>query len=512
MKYFRLGLIILALGSLAFLSLSCGTAGSTTTTTGTSITTVKQGTILTSVIGTGNLALENKSELSFGQTGLVSQQTTVKVSEVNAIEGQIVEKGQVLVKADTADWQAKITSAQHNLDSVKSSLLQAQSNVESAQYNLNAQTDVKAIQDKIDTANYKMQAAQLNLQEASRYSDDPGVAYWKNEITNIQIEIANFKVDLTNLLADPAHSGAATSVADIKAKQRAVDQAQAQLVNAQNNVADAQSALDDAQNSAQEIQAPYKGLITKVNVNSGDIVSRSTNLIEIAEPDKFIANILVTERDVMSINLNGNATVAFDALTGLNFPATITKIAPLATISQGVVNYNVTVELTSTTPIFNRPAGIQTPSQTGTAGSTATRTPTATPNQQAGSSSDTPPTNNSTGVAAAGTSPSGSRASINISLKDGLSATVTIIIQEKDNVILVPTRAITRTNGVSTVQVVKGTATETRTVKTGLSDSSNIEITEGLSEGEQVLVKTSSTTNSNSFGIGGPGGGAFRIP
>jgi HlyD family secretion protein len=507
MKLFKLGFITLILGSIVLLSISCSSAGSATTSTATQIGTVKQGTILTSVIGTGNLALEYKSELSFGQTGLVSQATTVKVAEVDVVEGQTVEKDQVLVKADTADWQTKVTSAQHDLDSSKSSLLQAQANLESAQYNLSAQTDVKAIQDKIDTVNVKITQAKVMIDDARHLSDADGVKYWNNEIARLQSDINTYNQQLTELLADPAHSGAATSVADIKAKQRSVDQAQASLVLAQNKVDDSQKALDDAKNSPQEITAPFKGLITKVSVNAGDIVSRSTNLVEIAQPDKFVANILVTERDVMSLNLQGDATVAFDALSGLNFPAKITKIAPLATISQGVVNYNVTVELTSTTPIFNRPSvSTSKPAQSTGAGSASSSTPS--PSSMTTQPGTIPSTNPPSGSALNGTSgaPSSSRIS---TLKDGLSATVTIVIQKKDNVLIVPSRAITRQNGNSTVQVVKGTTTETRTIQTGLSDSSNTEITSGLTEGEQVLVKTGTASSSSQFG---PPGGAFRIP
>jgi multidrug resistance efflux pump len=515
MKNLRLGLIILVLGSLAFLTLSCASTGSATTTAATSIATAKQGTILTSVVGTGNLALENKSELSFGQTGLVSQATTVKVAGVNAVEGQIVDQGTILVQADTADWQANITSAQHSLDSAKQSLLQAQYGLETAQYNLSAQADVKAIQDKIDNANVQIQQAEVMMQEASRQDDTAGVEYWKQIISNLKSDIATYTTDLTNLLADPVHyksvtqvSDALTSVAAIVADQHAVQQAQAQVVNAQNNVDDAQTALNNVQNSAQAIIAPFKGLITKVSVNVGDIVSRSTTLIEIAQPDKFVANILVTEIDVMSLSLNENATVSFNALTGLNFPAKITKIAPLATISQGVVNYNVTVELTSTSPIFNRPATGQTPPQTTAGGSTLTTTPSSPSSQPGGSQSATSSTTSVTRTNPTGTQVSGGRSLFNVTLKDGLSATVTIIIQEKDNVIIVPNRAITRANGVSTVQLVAGATTASHTVTTGLSDSSNTEITSGLSVGDQVLIKTSTAATSQF----GPGGGAFRIP
>jgi multidrug efflux pump subunit AcrA (membrane-fusion protein) len=63
---------------------------------------------------------------------------------------------------------------------------------------------------------------------------------------------------------------------------------------------------------------------------------------------------------------------------------------------------------------------------------------------------------------------------------------------------MVPSKAITRKGLTYSVQVVKGTTTETRTVKIGMTDGTNTEVTEGLSEGEQVTYTVSSSTSSTS--------------
>ena len=118
-------------------------------------------------------------------------------------------------------------------------------------------------------------------------------------IDNYNNQIAQYQKDMQTLLADPAHSGAASSVADImtlqikvqqaqtgvEQAQKSIELAQANVVVAQNAVDDAQTALNTEQDSLQVITAPFKGLITKVNVNQGDIVQRNTNLIEIADPN-----------------------------------------------------------------------------------------------------------------------------------------------------------------------------------------------------------------------------------
>jgi len=75
--------------------------------------------------------------------------------------------------------------------------------------------------------------------------------------------------------------------------------------------------------------------------------------------------------------------------------------------------------------------------------------------------------------------------------------------------LLVPNRAITTSGGKNTVQLVTGSTVTAQVVTTGLSDSTNTEITSGLNEGDTVQVKSSSTSSSSSVRI--PGGGGVGI-
>lgn len=58
----------------------------------------------------------------------------------------------------------------------------------------------------------------------------------------------------------------------------------------------------------------------------------------------------------------------------------------------------------------------------------------------------------------------------------------------RDCGVAVPRAAVSYQNGVPTVQVLNGTKVETRSVRTGLSDESNVQIREGLAEGEPVVA------------------------
>jgi multidrug resistance efflux pump len=101
--------------------------------------------------------------------------------------------------------------------------------------------------------------------------------------------------------------------------------------DAKSTLADTQKKLTDAQAKSPEIKAPFDGFVTKVNVSGGAEVLNGTVAVTVADPNRFEADILVSEMDIMKISIGGAATI-MNALTGVKLPAKITQIAPTADI------------------------------------------------------------------------------------------------------------------------------------------------------------------------------------
>ena len=74
-------------------------------------------------------------------------------------------------------------------------------------------------------------------------------------------------------------------------------------------------------------------------------------------------------------------------------------------------------------------------------------------------------------------------------LRAGYSATATITVQARENVLILPERLVLFENGKTFVEVKMGEEIEKKEVQTGLSDGLNIEITSGLKEGEKVVER-----------------------
>jgi multidrug efflux pump subunit AcrA (membrane-fusion protein) len=89
-----------------------------------------------------------------------------------------------------------------------------------------------------------------------------------------------------------------------------------------------------------------------------------------------------------------------------------------------------------------------------------------------------------------------------------MTVTATIIIDSKDNVLLVPNGSVQTTDGQSFVTTLANGNTQSVLVETGLSSDSMTEIVSGLNEGDEVVVTSLASQVSSQQGEASPFGGA----
>jgi multidrug efflux pump subunit AcrA (membrane-fusion protein) len=441
-----------------------------------------------------------------------------------------------------------VTTAERQVKSKELAVTQAQLDVTSANITLNKITEVKEIQDRIDNYIFVIKYAKLMAKGEYRYGIGANTSYnyWMTVIDQAQAELAQAQADLANILggtstltSEEVALQVAQAQLQIEMKQMAledaqiavenakkavdeaeiaVDDAKQDLINAQLDVKDAQTDLDDAnrtvveaQNTldnakaaSSEIVAPFDGFVTKVNATGGDQVYKGAVIVQVADPNKFEAEILVSEMDILSVSLNDTGTVVADAIADVSFPVEVTHISPTATISSSVVNYAVTVEVTSLTPVattitstIQRPSGNFTPPEGSEFPEGFTPPTDFTP-----SADFTPPegmelpTGRSDTWRQDNTQTTDNATEKEYTLKSGMTVTVTLTIPLSTNVLLVPSSAIITQGSQSYVVVILDDGTmENRVVTTGNTDYTYTEITSGLTEGEVInALPTASTT------------------
>jgi HlyD family secretion protein len=509
--------------------------------------TVATGNIVTEISAAGNLALSTIKDLTFdlfyskGTVGSinVSVGDTVTAGEVLAgIDStewsdaiQTVQDSFTAANRDTATKQRSLATAQRNVLTKQSAIASAQRNVltsemavtqaqldvTSANNTLNDIADVKAIQDEIDIDNFVIQYGALELKSTFQIGGSMYV-YWATQIQAAKTELAQNKADLAALLGGTTTTTSADvalqiaqDVLALQKKQFALETAQLAVTDANNAVTNAQQdlvfaqqdvvnaqldldianqkaaavqkSLDEAKAASSEIIAPFDGIVTKINVAGGDEVLNGTVVVQIADPDKFEVNMSVSEEDISNIQLDGKAYITVDALD-ITLPAAVTYIAPTATISSGVVNYSVTVEVESIADYAAELAKSFNDNRTAPSGFADTGNMT----MPSFSGNGTMPQMSGQTLAAS---------LENIKVKAGMTVTAELIISEADDVLLVPYTSVTIQGPQKYVQVLKDDGTtEKRTITTGITDYTNYEVSSGLTVGEKIVLPSSSTSTS----------------
>lgn len=479
--------------------------------------------------------------------------------KLTTAERDVTDKERALTKAErkvttlertARDREDAVAEAEREVTASELDLSQAQLDVETAEYNLSQIDEVKEAQDAVDEAERNLELARMGLTAEFGGNSASDFIYWNNQKVKAETELAEAQADLQEILTDNGITLAkdvALEVADkqLKVKQKQltledaqlavgdaekavddaeyalgsakfdveeaghdVDDAQLDVKDAQKALADAQKKLTDAQNKSPEIKAPFAGFITKVNVSGGDEVLSGTVAVQLADPNKFEAEIMISEMDIAQVKVGGEASVQVDALSGLTLPAEVTHISPTATISQGVVNYKVKVEVASLEEMIQKQqAAQQEAAQSIQEGELPERLQQAIEEgritreqaeemvKQWQQGASTQPGQ----VAAA--------ALENLRLREGLTVTVNIMVDSRSDVLLVPNAAITSQGGQSYVKVALPDGTfEERTVQTGISNWQFTEVTDGLSEGEQVVVPKGTAVTSTTQQTGPRGG------
>lgn len=323
------------------------------------------------------------------------------------------------------------------------------------------------IDPKIYASNYDRMLAGVNSQKAN-------LANAKARVAQVQAQFINAKASFER--NDRLFKENAISAAEFDAARASYDVANAEVTAAEQSVKAAEYSVKSSDASLKEasenlyktsIYAPVSGTISKLNVEKGERVagasqfSSGTEILRIANLEVMEVMVSVNENDIVRIAMNDTALVEVDSYLNRKFKGIITQIATSANVTgisaDQVTNFEVKIRM-----LPESYADLNVKGQ-----------PTASP------------------------------------FRPGMSATVDIQTETAVNIMTIPIQAVT-TRMDSTAKpeatetddkpvakvdqevkeyvfVLKDGMAKLQEVKTGIQDNTNIQILEGLKEGDEVI-------------------------
>jgi len=487
-------------------------------------TTVQKGKIIQEVSVTGKVKPATSVDLAFEKSG--------KVSAVYVKVGDKIRAGQTLAVLNNADTAAQLLQAQATLESAQAKLEEykkgtsaddlaaKQAELDKVKQDLeNYYNDVldtlnevyndsdEAIRIKTVTfftgtkaTSYSLSFVSCDPQaetdaEQKRWTSEVKLENWDAELVALRLQISPTRAELDSAVAkaknhlvvlknflektednlisgcslsdtslsayrtylNDAKSNIITSQTALNALEQSIASQKFTVVKTENEMASKQAGYTAEQIAQQAatvksyeanvnnyralldktiLRAPISGVVTKEDAKVGEIVSANINVISLISGGfsapggpalgwQIDAN--VPEADIAKVQIGNEARVTLDAYgNDVEFKAKVTAIDPAETVIEGVSTYKVTLQFLEKDE----------------------------------------------------------------RIKSGMTANVDIKTASRENVITVPQRAVAAKNGDKAVNILKddGTIVEIK-VKTGLRGSDgNIEILEGVSEGDKVIT------------------------
>jgi HlyD family secretion protein len=449
-------------------------------------TTVTQGTLTSTVEGTGTLESLRSAKLAWQING--------PISSVSAKVGDLVKADAVLASVDPSAQQqtnleTALVTAQENLAEITSpeAIANAQIAVANAETNVTkAQSTLNGLQYWKNDALIQDQYANLviakaNLDKAQQAYDNANVGDYLNNAGEAALYQALYNAQQKYNTAQYYYSlySQAPAKNQTDNAQASLDLAKATLASAQNYLAaltggtvpdnatgtsllklkQAQLSVQSAQENLQQyldstrITAPFDGTVTSADAVPGDTASTGTAAFTLDDLSNMVVAVQVIEVDINSVKVDQPASLTFDAIPNKTYSGKVIQTNMAGTAGQNSVNFTVTVQLTDSDPL----------------------------------------------------------------IKPGMTANVTIVTNQVEGALLVPSTAIfADTTGKQFVYLVRNGNVTPVEVTVGATSDTTSQVTDGtLQDGDTIVLSFASSATSSSsrgFGLfGGLGGSGGQV-
>jgi len=233
------------------------------------------------------------------------------VKDINFEENTHVNEGQVLVKLDDNDYKVKLEQAQAGQKGANAGVGVAQSQIAATQANTS-------------TAKANVEAARVKLTLANK-----DYARYENLIKDGSITQQSF--DQAKASRDAAKATYQAAVDQYNAAVKQVGTTQSQLAVSSNAISQRQSDIDFAklQLSYTEIKAPASGIVSKKNVQKGQLVQPGQSLFSIVNDGSIYVTANFKETQLEKIKEGSKVEIEVDAYPDEKIQGEVYNFSPI---------------------------------------------------------------------------------------------------------------------------------------------------------------------------------------
>jgi len=408
----------------------------------------QRSTLSANIFGTGTVRPDQTANLTWAANG--------NVGEVRVSLGQAVAKDEILmtldpdsVSVDILQAQIDVINAQNALDDLYDNL-----GVDLAQAKLDLLNAEEALED-LQTERAIMNYQRCTDERIEELEDD---LEWAEQLYKFRQTADNLRA-INTAQANLNYCRADFSEREIAEAELQIELGEARVVDSQAKVdllmdgpdpdkvtiLETQLAMAQSRLDSLSITAPFAGVVTVISSQAGDVVQVGSQALQLDQLNALFLDVQISEIDISLVRLGQPVSLVFDAYFEETFTGEVIEIAPVGQTVQGVVEYSVRIKMLDADE----------------------------------------------------------------RILPGMTAAVTIVVAEKEDVFVIPNNAIVAQNGQDFVYVRRNGSYEEVPVVLGSYSEFYSEVLDAdIAEGELIVLNPPNEVTGQ-MPFGGPPGGGF---
>jgi multidrug resistance efflux pump len=309
-------------------SSSPGTAPSTTASSSAANASGMQAAAPPSVASSGDIAHESKGYIIPAHQILISPKVPGMITALNIVEGQRVNKGDVLAQLETIDYQADYDRALAAVASADQHLLELK--------NGSRKEEIAEAQAELQEAEAQRNQLQAEWQRISQLRKSGVSTQGEYDVAEANYKAIDRRVERLKKAYELLVAGP---------RQERIDAAAADLELAKAEAAKAKWRLENC-----TIRAPISGTILTKKAEEGNVVNPivmngSYSLCEMADLSDLEVELKIQERDIAKIFKGQKCKVRAEAYPERVYDGVVSRLMPIADRSQGAVPVRVKIKV-----------------------------------------------------------------------------------------------------------------------------------------------------------------------
>jgi HlyD family secretion protein len=355
----------------------------------------------------------------------ISASATGRIQELLVKEGDRVKKGQLLGSLESIQPGADLESQRANIRAAEADSTASEAALKAADDN------IKQIQRAVDRARNDLEQARTEFGRAQTLLEHRLIS--RQDFESKQVALKNGEATL---------SEAQDRIGQARAQR---EQSAAQLAAAQAKVLQARASLQRLSDILHNYNfyAPLDGVVTNLPVRVGETVvpgiqnSSGSSVMTIADVSLITADVKVDETEIVTIQLGQPSEIKIDAIPGQVFTGKVIEIGTSAILRSTGVAASDSAVSSQEAKDFKVVVALDSPPEV---------------------------------------------------VRPGVSCTAKITTATRKKALAVPLQAVTVRQSQQGVFVVRDGKAEFRRVSTGISATLEIEVTDGLQEGDEIIT------------------------